>query len=254
MKLNSQLRGLSGVCLFLGLIVTVVNAFIPFFSYWLGGAFLWLAGLILIFEIDARQIKIIFTISLLALVSWFIAWQTKHAGHFVDVISVNQVMIVMLIGVQFLQLVTSPGNGVSESLPKGQHAFIKTYLGVHFFGSVINLSAIFLVADRWVKEGALSSNQLKLLTRAFPSGANWSPFFAAFAAALVFAPDASMLIIISVGLGMACIAFLLTWIDVKKDKIEPLDHFVGYPVHFGALWLPAVLVLFVFIYMLYYRQ
>ena len=55
------------------------------------------------------------------------------------------------------------------------------------------------------------------------------------------------LVLISVGSGMACIAFLLTWFEVKKDKIESLDRFVGYPVKFNALWLPAMLVLFVFI-------
>jgi hypothetical protein len=79
--------------------------------------------------------------------------------------------------VQFLQLVAIPKDEVNEELPTGKKAFIRTYLGVHFFGSVINLSSILLVADRLVSRNPLSQQQQVLLTRAFSSAANWSPFF-----------------------------------------------------------------------------
>ena len=51
----NALRAIAGVALFVGFVVTLVNAFTPFFSYWLGGAWLWLAGLILFFDLDAKQ-------------------------------------------------------------------------------------------------------------------------------------------------------------------------------------------------------
>lgn len=243
----NRLRKLSGVLLFVGLIVTCSSAFTAFFPLWLGSVVLWLAGLILFFDIDRLQKKIIIAISLLALISWLIAWQTGYMGSFVELLSVNQKMIIMLIGVQFLQLVALPSNGANENLPTGEKAFIKTYFGVHLFGSVINLSSILLVADRLYEQMNLSRNQLKLLTRAFSSAANWSPFFAAFAAAMVFASNASLIILMPFGLAISGIGFLLTWLEVRKDKTDLLRNFVGYPIHFNALWLPIVLALLVFI-------
>ncbi|MEH6503080.1 MAG: hypothetical protein V7682_04175 [Cycloclasticus sp.] len=242
-----QLRAISGVLLFLGLVVTLANAFIPFFPYWLGGASVWLAGLILFFDLAINQKKIILTIASLASVSWFIAWQTDRLSNFIEVISINQTMIVMLIGVQFLQLVALPDSDENEILPVGERGFIKSYLGVHLFCSVINLSVVLLVADRWAKKGGLSRNQLKLLTRGFCSAAHWSPFFAAFAAAMVFTPNASLSLVIPLGLAMAFAAFLLTWIEVRRDEDGSLESFVGYPMHFEALWLIVVLVSVVFV-------
>lgn len=233
--------------LFVGLVVTLVNAFIPLLPHWLGGASVWLAGLILFFDLAINQKKIILTIASLASISWFIAWQTDRLSNFIEVISINQSMIVMLIGVQFLQLVALPDSDESESLPVGERGFIKSYLGVHLFCSVINLSVVLLVADRWAKKGKLSRNQLKLLTRGFCSAAHWSPFFAAFAAAMVFTPNASLSLVIPLGLAMAFAAFLLTWIEVRRDEDGSLESFVGYPMHFKALWLIVVLVSVVFV-------
>lgn len=233
--------------LFVGLVVTLANAFIPFFPYWLGGASVWLAGLILFFDLAIKQKKIILTIASLASISWFIAWQTDRLSNFIEVISINQTMIVMLIGVQFLQLVALPDSDEKDILPVGERGFIKSYLGVHLFCSVINLSVVLLVADRWAKKGKLSRNQLKLLTRGFCSAAHWSPFFAAFAAAMVFTPNATLSLVIPLGLVMAFAAFLLTWIEVKRDDDGSLENFVGYPMHFEALWLIVVLVSVVFV-------
>ena len=233
--------------LFVGLVVTLANAFIPFFPYWLGGASVWLAGLILFFDLAINQKKIILTIASLASISWFIAWQTDRLSNFIEVISINQTMIVMLIGVQFLQLVALPDSDEKDILPVGERGFIKSYLGVHLFCSVINLSVVLLVADRWAKKGKLSRNQLKLLTRGFCSAAHWSPFFAAFAAAMVFTPNATLSLVIPLGLVMAFAAFLLTWIEVKRDDDGSLENFVGYPMHFEALWLIVVLVSVVFV-------
>lgn len=236
----------AGAALFLGFVISVVNAFMPFLPHWGGASLVWFAGLILFFDLKKLQRNTILLISLLACLSWLVAWSVGKFDEIVDAMSVNQAMIVMLVGVQFLQLVALPVSDDQETLPMGKRAFLKTYLGVHFFGSVINLSAVLLVADRWVRDAPLLKNQQKLLTRAFTSAASWSPFFAAFAAAFVFTPDASLSLVISVGLIMTIIAFLVTWLEVLKDKKNDITKFIGYPVHFDALWLPVVLVIFVF--------
>lgn len=241
----SLFKKAAGPLLILSFVLTVFSAWVPSHIDRIQGGVTWLAGIILFFDLGAKQKRIILTIAGFAMLSWVVAWQTGEVSHIAKALSANQLMIVMLIGVQFLQLVALPENEKAEPLPTGKKAFIRTYLGVHFFGSVINLSATLLVADRLVKETQLSMNQLKLLTRAFTSGAHWSPFFAAFAAALVFTPDASLPIVMVVGFSMASLAFFVTLFEVNADKSEQIDAFVGYPMHFEALWLPAVLVVFV---------
>ena len=241
----SLFKKAAGPLLLLSFALTVFSAFMPAALTWVQGGVMWLAGIILFFDLAARQKKIILTISLLAISSWVVAWQTGEISHIVNALSANQLMIVMLIGVQFLQLVALPVGEKAEPLPTGSKAFVRTYLGVHFFGSVINISSVLLVADRLVKEAKLSMNQQKLLTRAFTSGAHWSPFFAAFAAALVFTSEASLPVVFGVGLSMASIAFFITLFEAKTNKSEALNNFIGYPMHFEALWLPLGLVVIV---------
>jgi len=234
-----------GLLLLLSFALTIIGAWLPISLEWAQGGLMWLAGCILFFSMALKQKKIILTIAFFAMLSWVVAWITGETSDVVKALTANQLMIVMLIGVQFLQLVALPPSEKAEPLPRGFKAFIRTYFGVHFFGAIINLSAVLLVADRLVKEAQLSMNQQKLLTRAFTSGAHWSPFFAAFAASLVFTPDASLPIVMAVGMSMASIALVVTLYEIKVDKSESIDGFVGYPMHFQALWLPVVLVLLV---------
>ena len=241
----SCLKKAAGPLLMLSFVLTVFSAWLPDRIDWIQGGVTWLAGIILFFSLGNKQKRIILTIAAFAVISWVVAWQTGEISHIAKALSANQLMIVMLIGVQFLQLIALPVNENAEPLPTGTKAFIRTYLGIHFFSSVINLSATLLVADRLVKEARLSMNQLKLLTRAFTSAAHWSPFFAAFAASLVFTPDASLPIVMGVGFSMATLAFFITLLEVNADNTEPVEGFVGYPMHFEALWLPAGLVMLV---------
>jgi len=246
-KLLGGARSLSGYLLFLGSVLIIVNAFLVMTPSWLGSSLLWLAGLTLFFDIKRAQQAVIGIILSIGLLSCLAAW---HLGSFNDslrALTVNQSMIVMLIGVQFLQLVAVPAIELTKKLPVGKVAFIKTYFGVHFFGSVINLIALLLVADRWYKQANLTAEQQKLLVRAFSSAANWSPFFAAFAAAMIFTPKASISILMTVGFAMAAFSFLLTWVEISRTKAYSMSEFVGYPMHFGALLLPLGLVLLVFV-------
>ena len=243
----SLLRLMAGPLLLLGLLVSVSNELFSFAPSWLASVAVWSGGLILFLGLAKTQQQTVGLIAILALFSWLIAWSAgPQYHHLLDALSVNQSMIVMLIAVQFLQLVALPSGNAEENLPVGRQAFVKTYLGIHFFGSVINLSALLLVADRLITKPPVLKNQHKLLIRGFTSGASWSPFFAAFAASLVFTPNASLSIVIVGGFVLSIVAFLLTWQEVTSDKEDSIDGFIGYPMHFEALWLPVVLVCLVF--------
>jgi hypothetical protein len=95
------------------------------------------------------------------------------------------------------------------------------------------------------KKANLSSLQVMLLTRAFASDAYWSPFFVAFAAAITYAPNLNTFVILVNGLFLALIGFLITYMEVKKDKDFNIDEFRGYPISFDTLYLPFILAFLV---------
>ena len=117
--------------------------------------------------------KILLVLSFLAFVySYFNDFKIEYAKS----ILVNQYMLTLLIGVGFLRLIATPKQEKIKNLPSGKQSFFKTYLGVHLFGSVINLSSLVLVADKLYKKAPLTNTQIIVLSRAFSSDAYWSHF------------------------------------------------------------------------------
>jgi len=132
-------------------------------------------------------------------------------------------------------------------LPKGKNSFFKTYLSVHLFGSVINLSSLILVADKLYKKAPLTNIQIILLTRAFASDAYWSPFFVAFAAAITYAPNLSTSTILVNGTFLALVTFVISYYEIIRNKDLDIDEFRGYPLSFNSLYLPICLAFLVLI-------
>ncbi|GGD31332.1 hypothetical protein GCM10012288_01670 [Malaciobacter pacificus] len=142
-------------------------------------------------------------------------------------------------------MIATPKNENLKDLPKGKGSFIRTYMGVHFFGSVINMSSLLLVADKMYKKAKLSDAQIVLLTRAFSSDAYWSPFFVAFAAAITYAPNLDTHIIIINGLFLVLIGFMFTFYEITKNDRFELENFRGYPIALETLVLPFSLAFLV---------
>ena len=69
----------------------------------------------------------------------------------------------------------------------------------------------------------------------------WSPFFAAVAVALTYAPGSTLVGVVSAGLPFAAMLLLLAGRRLERELGDALPRFVGYPMHVGALWLPLLL-------------
>lgn len=207
------------------------------------GILSWIAFVILFVSLKSKKLLLIlFTLSLLAL---FYSYINAYEINFTKLFTVNQYLLTLLIGVGFLRLIASPKKEDLKSLPLGKSSFIKTYLGVHFFGSVINMSSLLLVADKMYKKAKLTNAQIVLLTRAFSTDAYWSPFFVAFAAAITYAPNLDIHIIIVNGLFLVLIGFIITLLEVIKDEKFDLENFKGYPISLETLVLPFSLAFLV---------
>jgi len=234
---------LSGILIFLSFISTIYAYFLNDDILIFSGILAWMAIAILFTYLSNK--KMILILLLLSFIAFMYSYIKEYDIDFIKVFTVNQYLLILLIGVGFLRLIATPKKDKTTKLPKGKKAFVKTYLGVHLFGSVINLSSLILVADKFYKKAPLTNAQMILLTRAFSSDAYWSPFFVAFAAALTYAPNLNTTTILSSGLILAVIAFLFTYNEVINNSSLNIDEFRGYPVAFETLILPFSLAFLV---------
>ena len=242
----------SGILIFLSFLSTIYSYFFQKSFLIVSGILAWLAFILLFQTLKSKKIIVILLIS--SLIAYFVCYVNDYKVDFFKVFTVNQYLLTLLIGVGFLRLVATPRKDKIQKLPKGKSSFIKTYLGVHLFGSVINLSSLLLVADKMYKKAPLTNAQIILLTRSFASDAYWSPFFVAFAAAITYAPKLTTSIILVNGIVLAFLAFLITYYEVNKEKKFNIDEFYGYPLSFDTLYLPILLAFLVLLTNHFYPQ
>ncbi|WP_258238297.1 tellurium resistance protein TerC [Arcobacter sp. CECT 8983] len=232
---------LSGFLIFLSFVFTIAAYFFNEKLVFIGGTIAWIALIILFKNVNGKSL--LYKLLLLSIIAFIYSFYNSFNIDFVKAVSVNQYLLTLLIGVGFLRLIATPKVKAIKSLPKGKKSFFKTYLGVHLFGSVINLSSLIIVADKLYKKAKLTKLQVITLTRAFSSDAYWSPFFVAFAAAITYAPNLSSSIILTLGLILAFLSFLVTFLEIKNEPL--LEEFRGYPMEFETLYLPLSLALLV---------
>lgn len=233
-----RLRRHAAGWLLLGCIVlAVISVFVPGVRATAAGAAAWLAGAALWPDTGVRirqQASVLGAVGVAGLAwgAWFgaeLPWHTAVSG--------NALLVAMLAAVSFLRLIATPGSGQPRA-PGGRRSIISTLLGLHLFGAVVNLSTVAIMANRMAPESGLDGRQVKLLTRGYGAAAFWSPFFAAMATALTYAPGAHLGALVSVGLPLAAIGLALTAMELGRNSP---DTFRGYPMSPRSLWLPALL-------------
>jgi hypothetical protein len=236
----SQLPGkTSGWLILAAILLSVAYGFGLGVSGSLAGIAFWMAGVLLARRVTGLQR--IQTLAMLLVGGAGLLYAGLAAGEaqLDKALAGNQALLAMLAGVSFLRLVSLPAVDAGETDPRGPAALRRTLLGVHLFGSVINLSAVMILGDRQSRRRAMTPLQATVLSRGFALAAHWSPFFAAMGIALSNSPGAQLLVLSSVGLpiaalGLSVSAWQLSWRPAARD-------FVGYPMHFEALWIPGLL-------------
>lgn len=233
---------ITGYLSFIMILLSIVSGLSSDFPPLYAGLFAWLAALIMFHTFSlVLQLQILLLITL-GLVG--IAFSTPAIGNrslITHALSINHSLLAMLAAVSFLRLITQPCSTDDENLPHGKRGFIRTILGVHFFGAIINLSAVLIVADRLSQRKPLKLFQGTTLSRGFSLAALWSPFFAAMGIALTNAPEANLLELSIRGFPVAMIGLLISSIGLKSaQKNAPVE---GYPWQFKSLWLPGLLAI-----------
>ncbi len=239
---------LPGLLLTAMLLVTIAHSLLEAVPQVLAALLAWLSFSLLWPRLGTQQrLQVVVLIALGAAGVW---WGYGH-GVSVDierVVGQNQLIVSMLASVTLLRLLNGPLLDSERELPRGIGTYVRSMFGVHTFAAVINISALVIMADRLSRFAPLQNNQAQMLSRAFTMAAFYSPFIAGVALALAYTPGSSLLRMLSFGVPLAIAGFVTLYLYARLGKVEDIDNFRGYPVHFESLWLPvslgaAVLVL-----------
>jgi len=232
---------LAAWCYVAVVVLVVAAVWLPGYPAWITGVIAWAACLLLLPRLPPRQLYMVLALAGLGVLG--IAWgMTQGSSGLVTMaLTQNVPLSGMLIAVSFLQLIAVGRDAADEPLERGRAALLKTMIGVHLFGAVINFSAVAIFADRLSARTRLTMEQAMGLSQAFIVGATWSPFYGAMAAALTAAPGASLAQLIVWGIPVSAIGIVITWFTLTSARHGRATTFVGYPLHLEALWVPAVL-------------
>lgn len=153
----------------------------------------------------------------------------------------NQPILSMLASITLLRLLNRPPRTDEPALPRGLGAYVQSMLGVHAFGSVINISAVILMSDRLARMQPLGLDQAQLFSRAFSAVAFYSPFIGGVALGLAYTPGSNPLVMMLFGLPLAAAAFLWLYWYASSGRAGDVESFGGYPLQPQDLKVPLAL-------------
>ncbi|SEG27753.1 hypothetical protein [Marinobacterium lutimaris] len=238
---------LPGIVLLTILPLSIVAAFNEQIPGYLAGIPAWVALFLLIARQQRGQMIqriVLLSIGLTGLALSLVIG-SEGGAYLLKALEANQMIISMLVAVSFLRLVTLSGLEADDQLPPGNKALQGTLFGGHLIASVINMSSVMILGDRLSANRPLNSLQGLILLRSFSICAVWSPFFAAMGVILISAPGASLTTLVIYGIPVALAGLLMTSWQISRHPQAATTQ--GYPLHFGALWIPMLLAVLVMI-------
>ncbi len=245
-EMTGARRRVAGLLLMLMVLAVVSDAIAPSIGDrvfpWAAGISSWFAAVVLWPSLSAglrvaalALIALGTAIGLLSGLDWLVFLE--------QALSRNAGILCMLIAVGFLRLVPiAAGRGPQR---RGTAAWRDTLLATAVFGSVINISALLIIADYLRARGGGRAFALESLTRVFTASAAWSPFFAGMAVVIEYVPGATVSALMAASLPYALVAMLFTWAWGRFRRVDETQHFEGFPLALSALMLPLVLAVLV---------
>ncbi len=240
---DSPQQRFAGVLLLSMIFASVLSGFGLTDFLWVSGLCA-LAALVLLWPRSQRAQRIQCVIFIaIGVICLAFAWVRGHGDIPVrQMLTQNHLLISLLCAVSFLRLITDT-RAASGNAPKtGEAAFLQTISGLHFFSSVINLSALIIFADSLSKDRKLGRTAATSLQRGFSLAALWSPFFAAMGTCLLYAPGTRLPDLWLLSIPLCAFGLMFTWAEHRFRSAGGLDTFEGYPVNFRALWVPSLMV------------
>ena len=191
---------------------------------------------------NKKQIVFLLAVGLIALI---LALGSDVEISLADLLGGNLAIVVMLSAVSFLGLL--PDTVKQRKPVEGDKGFVSTWASVQLLGSVINMSAVFVVGDKLQRlSKEMSPAQFSVLVRALTSAGWWSPFFASVAVALSIAPHAEFHRLAMIGVPISVIACLVSIWEFRRNGA--MTSFIGFPLAVSSLVFPVTLAVLVLIF------
>ncbi|MED5249715.1 MAG: hypothetical protein VYB82_04735, partial [Pseudomonadota bacterium] len=165
---DSPQQRVAGVLLLSMIFASVVSGFGLTDFLWVSGLCA-LAALVLLWPRSQRtqrvQCIVFIAIGLMCLA---FAWIRGHGEIPIrQLLTQNHLLISLLCAVSFLRLITDTRAASGKTPKTGKKAFLQTISGLHFFSSVINLSALIIFGDALSRNQKLSRTTATSLQRGF---------------------------------------------------------------------------------------
>ncbi|GAB2726547.1 hypothetical protein [Halomonas garicola] len=209
---------------------------------------LWLAVVLLWRDIPTRsrrQAAVLIVLGVAMLLAARLGYGARV--YWPGIITRNAFVVVMLVGVSFIALIGSQGNrGAPGKRVTGTGGVLRSWAGVHFLGTILNLSAVFMVGDRLSRREPLSTPQLLALNRGLSSAALWSPFFASMGVMIALTPDMQYGYVALAGFPLAMCAGLFTALELSRRF--DLDDVEGFSLAPKSLLMPLCMAALVMLF------
>jgi len=139
---------LAAWCYVAVVVLVVAAVWLPGYPAWITGVIAWTACLLLVPRLPRHQLYMVLALAGLGVIG--IAWGMARGGSGLIAMALTQNVPLtgMLIAVSFLRLIAVDRGTAGGPLQQGRGALLKTMIGVHLFGAVINFSAVAIFADR----------------------------------------------------------------------------------------------------------
>ncbi|WP_030069308.1 hypothetical protein [Halomonas alkaliantarctica] len=239
MQETTMRRRVAGVLVLLGLLAQIVGFTGAMPTAQAVSYLLWAAVALLWRDIPRRsriQAGVLIAIGVLMLMVARVVYGTNV--NWPAMLQGNVFVVSMLVGVSFISLLGTQGNKRTPGKRvTGADGVLRTWLGVHFLGTILNLSTVFMVGDRLARRSPLTTPQLLALNRGLSSAALWSPFFASMAIVIALVPEVQYGQIALIGFPLAMLSGLLTTLELRRRfDLAEVDGFSLSP---RSLLMPA---------------
>ncbi|WP_438456064.1 hypothetical protein [Vreelandella venusta] len=248
MQETTMRQRVAGVLILLGLVAQIIGFIGVIPTAQAVSYVLWVAVALLWRDIPRRsriQAGVLITLGALMLVVARVVYGANV--NWPAMLQGNVFVATMLVGVSFISLIGTQGNKRPPGKRvTGADGVLRTWLGVHFLGTILNLSTIFMVGDRLARRSPLTMPQLLALNRGLSSAALWSPFFASMAVVIALAPDVQYGQIALIGFPLALLSGLLTTLELsRRFDLTEVDGFSLSP---RSLLMPASMAALVMLF------
>lgn len=248
MQETTMRQRVAGVLILLGLVAQIIGFIGVIPTAQAVSYVLWVAVALLWRDIPRRsriQAGVLITLGALMLVVARVMYGANV--NWPAMLQGNVFVATMLVGVSFISLIGTQGNKRPPGKRvTGADGVLRTWLGVHFLGTILNLSTIFMVGDRLARRSPLTMPQLLALNRGLSSAALWSPFFASMAVVIALAPDVQYGQIALIGFPLALLSGLLTTLELsRRFDLTEVDGFSLSP---RSLLMPASMAALVMLF------